>query len=64
MWMNLEPLDAPGIGVEHLEFELARTGDEFAAPRDTARDRGDQTTDRIDVLRLRQRGKIEAGRIQ
>src|SRR5436309_12984720 len=50
--MQLDPLHAARIGIENLVFDPAPgIGNDLAANRNTARDRSDETADRIDFLR-------------
>ena len=47
---DAQPLDAPRIGIEHLDLEIAGTGNDFAAHRQPA-DMGDEiAAERLDFL--------------
>src|SRR5215469_10059849 len=47
-----QPLHAPGIGVEHLEFEPSGMLHHLAAAWHAARERADETTQALDALLL------------
>ena len=47
---DLQLLDAPGIGVEHLDLEAAGAGHELAAHRHAADPRRDVAGERVDFL--------------
>src|SRR5947209_18790144 len=50
--MQLDPLHAARIGIENLVFDAAPgIGNDLATNRNTARDRSDETADRVDFLR-------------
>src|SRR5207244_5067755 len=45
-----QPLDPPRIGIEHLDLEIARTRDDFAAHRQAADLRHQVAAQRLDFL--------------
>src|SRR6185369_10168845 len=47
---DTQPLDPPRIGVEHLDFEIARTRNDFAAYRQAADLRHQIAAQRLDFL--------------
>ena len=48
--MDAQPLHPARVGVQHLELELVRTGDELASRRHAAGERHDEPADGIDLL--------------
>ena len=58
--VDAQALDAARIGVEDLEFELVRPGDELAARGDAAGERNDEAAQRVDVVRHVVGGEVDA----
>ena len=48
--VDAHPFDAPRVGVENLEFEQLRAGDDLAAQRQPSRKRHQIAAERIDIL--------------
>ena len=59
---ELQALDAARIGVENLVFEIARPLQDLAPARNTAGGGRHQSADGVDLLRVGERGEIEADR--